>query len=89
MKATLLKVLPVKQSVNGNYYQRIEFTMADGSWAKTDVCPNYRNYARWKPVLASEPGTYLRGLRLKDNGTVDADSFPGVISKKIYEETNN
>jgi len=86
MKATLLKVLPVKRSVNGNLYQRIEFTMSDGEWAKTDVCPDFRNYARWKPIIASEPGTYIMGLRLKSKGTVDADSFPGVISKSKYEE---
>ena len=89
MKAILLKVHPVKSNINGNSFRRIEFTMDDGSWAKTDVCPNFRNYARWKPIIKADLGTHLRGLRLKTKGTVDADSFPGIISRAKYEKIHS
>ena len=89
MKATLLTVLPPKASRNGNVFQRIEFTMYDGSWAKTDVCPNFRNYRRWIPILKAKPGTYIMGLRLRKGGEVDADNFPGIIDAIQYKDDQN
>lgn len=56
--------------------------MDDNSWSKTDVCPNYRNYARWIPVIQSGPGTKVTGLVFRQKGEVNGDSFPKIIGKQ-------
>lgn len=76
MKAQVLKIHPIKISRNGNSYQRIEFTMEDGGWGKTDVCPDFLNYNKWKPVIESGIDTKLDGLVWKNEKTkqINADS---------------
>lgn len=73
------KIHPNKYSRNGNIFTRIEFIMADGSWAKTDVCPNYRNYKRWVPVIQSGVNTEVTGLTFRQKGEVNGDSYPKII----------
>jgi hypothetical protein len=54
---------------------RVYFSMKpDNTWAKMDLCPAFRNYARWKDHL--EIGATFDQLRMKDAVTVDADSYP-------------
>lgn len=88
MKATLTKIHPLKLSRNGNSFIRVEFQLEDGSWAKTDLCPTYRNYSRWTSILKQGAGVSLTNLRLKKKGEVDADSFPSIttITLKTVEE---
>lgn len=78
MKGSIIKIHPMKNSRNGNRFIRVEFRMEDKSWAKTDICPDYRNYARWKDLLRS--GVTLTGLNKKRDNEVDADSFPQLFS---------
>jgi len=73
MRGTISKIHPLKRSVNGNFFRRVEFKLEDGSWAATDLCPDFRNYARWKDFLVE--GTQLEGLELKGKSKVNADSF--------------
>ena len=56
---------------NGSEFRRVTFKMEDGSWAKTDLCPTFRNFEKWKHLL--KVGVMLSNLRLKDKKTVDAD----------------
>ena len=67
---------------------RVTFKMDDGSWAKTDVCPEYRNYRNWKLPLRSGVGTVIEGLNYRRSGEVNADS-PVSISKnqELFKET--
>lgn len=74
MIGEIIRIWSLKKSRNGNSYRRVEFKMEDNSWAKTDLCPGYRNYDRWKKYI--KVGTVLSGLILKEKGCVDADSFP-------------
>ena len=81
MKGTITKIDQPKESRNKDVvFRRVYFKMEDGSWTKTDLCSSYRNWERWKNLLTV--GILLEGLTLKDNVTVDADSFP----KKILSE---
>ena len=68
---TITKIHPPKKGKKFNAtFIRVEFDMA-GTWAKTDLVPTYKNFARWKPLLAV--GAILGGLRLRGI-EVDADS---------------
>ena len=55
--------------------------MIDGEWAKTDICPGFRNYSRWKEILKSNPGTLVKGLILKRSGEINADCAPEITSE--------
>ncbi len=72
----IIKIHPKKKSANGNIFIRVEFKNEEGTWYKTDICPDYRNYKAWKPYLNQGVGTKLKYLKLKDENTVDADSVP-------------
>jgi len=78
MRATITKIDPPKKSFNGGYFfQRIRFKLEDGKWAKTDLCPTFRNYKNWKPLLDEGVGTEIIGVRVKGGVrvmTIDADS---------------
>ena len=77
MTGEIIKILPLTKSVNGNSYIRVEFKLSNGKWAKTDICPDYRNYQRWKNII--KVGNNLDNLILKNNDTIDADSFPEIL----------
>ncbi len=70
----IIKIHPKQKSINGNAFIRVEFKDGDGVWRKTDLCPDYRNYNRWKDLLVV--GNKLTGLELKDDLTINADSMP-------------
>jgi len=55
---------------------RVTFKLEDGSWAKTDVCPEFRNYRYWKPILRAGVDTVLVGLNYRDKSKseINADS---------------
>lgn len=72
MRGTITKIHKTKRSRNGNSFIRVEFKLEDSSWAKTDLCQEYRNFQRWKNILIV--GTELLDLRLKNKMEVDADS---------------
>lgn len=87
MKATITKIHPNKYSVHGNMFTRIEFKLADGTWAKTDVCPDYRNYKGWQPVLVSGVGTELDNLKMRNKTEINADSSPVILKKPEVKYT--
>ena len=76
MIGTIKKIDSLKQSRNKlQVFYRVYFEMQNIStvkkeWAKTDVVPQFRNYPRWKNLL-------------KDDVTVDADSFPSLIKSVV------
>ena len=87
MVGELLKILTAKVSRNGNTYIRLTFKMTDGGWAKTDICPGFRNYSRWKNVLKANPATLIKGLILKRPGEINADCAPEITTEaKILTE---
>lgn len=56
---------------------RVYFTLEDGSWAKTDIVPSYRNYSYWKyPLELFQKGeeVFIDGIQLRKKQEVDADS---------------
>jgi len=85
MLAVITKILPTKQSRNGNIYQRIEFKLRNGQWVKTDLCQDYHNWKYWKDIL--QIGNILGQLELKDNQTIDADSHC-VLMERPKQQTN-
>lgn len=84
MRATITKIDKKKVSANGNKFIRVYFTLEDGKWSKTDLCPDFRNYARWKKLL--KVGNILSGIELKNNQTVNADSFPKLVILPVASE---
>ena len=54
---------------------RITFKMEDGSWAKTDVCPEYRNYMNWAGIIKAGIGTVVQGLDFRKGKEINADSL--------------
>ena len=84
MRAVITKIDTPKKSFNGGYiFQRVRFKLEDGKWAKTDLCPTFRNYKNWKPLLDLGEGTEIKGLRVKGGVrvmTIDADSDVSLYS---------
>lgn len=83
MRGTISKIHPIKRSRNGNSFVRVEFRLENGSWAKTDICPDFRNFSRWKDIL--KLGIDLTGLVLKNTTEVDADSYPIIFKEKLNQ----
>ena len=71
----------------GSTFIRITFKMEDGSWAKTDICPEYRNYIKWKGIIKAGVGTVVKGLQFRRGKEINADS-PVVICPdvKLFED---
>lgn len=81
----------MKASRNGGAFLRVYFQMKVPNlemkigepvpkkyfWAKTDLVPGYRNFARWEHLL--KPGNVVKNIFLKTENTVDADSFPELM----------
>ena len=89
MRGKITKIDQLKSSRNsGQAFTRVYFKVKRGIgdfiWAKTDIVPSFRNYARWKPFL--EVGNILDGLNLKADNTVNADSHPVLVSKAEVEK---
>jgi len=80
MRGNITKIHKLKRSRNGNSFVRVTFKLEGGDWAKTDLCPDYRNYQRWVPFLFE--GLDLDGLVMKTKNEVDADSYPHRITEK-------
>ncbi|HVJ57756.1 MAG TPA: hypothetical protein VM574_07960 [Terrimicrobiaceae bacterium] len=83
MIATITKLLEQKYG-NGAEYVRVTFAVAESigektRWAKTDLCPTYRNWHYWKDRL--EVGAQFI-VRMKDDTTVDADWRPKYLGQK-------
>jgi hypothetical protein len=76
MKATIKRIDNLKHG-NGTEFKRVYFETAAGHWAKTDLCPAFRNWPRWRDLL--EVGVILDDLVMLDDVTVDADSHPRLI----------
>ncbi len=86
MIGEVIKVHKPKKGRKGNVYVRVEFKLENGNWAKTDVCPGFRNYNRmWKRLIGWGDdliGYKLDGLKLKNEFTVDADSDISIVPEK-------
>ncbi len=82
MRGVITKIHLPKKSFNGGYYfQRIDLKLEDGRWAKTDLCPSFRNYKNWEKLL--HVGTEIKGIRVKGGVrvmTIDADSDVSLYS---------
>ena len=74
MKGKIIKIHPLKSSRTEKSFIRVEFLLDNGEWAKTDLVPSYRNYARWKPFMGID--VFVDNLKLRRKGEVDADSYP-------------
>ena len=90
MKGRVTKIDPIKTSFNGGYkFQRIRFKLEDGKFAKTDLCPTFRNYKNWKPIIDLGVGTEIAGLRIKGGVrvmTIDADSDVRIYTAPTYDQ---
>lgn len=78
MRVTITRIDNLKHG-NGADFKRIYFKTEAGDWAKADLVPTYRNYAKWKPFL--EEGIVLDNIEMKDGKTVDADSRPTLVRR--------
>ena len=82
MTGEIIKILFFKKSRNeGEIYKRIEFKLENGKWAKTDLVLGFRNYWRWKRV--AKLGNIVRNLKMKDEMTIDADSYPQLAGGRL------
>jgi hypothetical protein len=50
MRATITKIDTLKRG-NGAIFQRVYFKTESGQFAVTDLCPTFRNFTRWRPLL--------------------------------------
>lgn len=80
MKGEIKKIHPYKYSADGEPYYRVEFTLENSSWAKTDLVPSFRNYKQWTPFL--RVGVRLKGLELRRPKEINADCIPELFLPK-------
>ena len=78
MTARITKIDPMKHG-NGALYKRVYFETEKGAWAKTDLCPNMKNWSRWEALLQVD--NLVGGLTMRDEKTIDADSNPTLLFK--------
>jgi hypothetical protein len=71
MQATLVK-LEKKPSRYGGYFYYAFFKNKDGKSYYTCLYPKMRNFKKWKPLM--KEGITLKGLRIKKDRLLDADS---------------
>lgn len=85
IRATVKKIHPLKTSRNHNSFVRVEFQLENGDWVKTDLCPDYRNFARWKEILRLGVGTVVSNVQLhpKRKNEINADSFPNISHEPL------
>ena len=85
MRATVKKIHPLKTSRNHNSFIRVEFQLENGDWAKTDLCPDYRNFVRWKEMLRLGEGTVVSNVQMhpKRKNEINADSFPSISHEPL------
>lgn len=65
-------------------YYIIFFRLENGKSALTYPCSKYKNFERWKKVMAAEKGTKFSGLFFKEGykGIIDGDSEPEEIGQE-------
>ena len=82
MRGEITKIDQFHNSVNdGEVFKRIYFELDGNIWAKTDLVIGFRNFKRWDRV--ARVGNVLEGLVMKDEATVDADSWPKLVKAKV------
>jgi hypothetical protein len=86
MVGEIIEIQHRRKSINGNKFIVVIIRCEDGRARMTHICPDYRNYARWKPLL--KVGKILEGLVLKDSGTINADSFAREYFKPLGQMTD-
>lgn len=90
MKAKILNIDPLKESRAEKSFRRIYFIMEDGTWAKTDIVPAYRNFKTWKPIIQMfEQGAevFLDGVKFRSENEIDADSVVRLTTGFIIQKT--
>lgn len=70
-KIIVVSELKASRQPGGDPYYLVIFDI-DGVGAKSFICPTYRNFPAWQPVL--HVGTEVTGLTMRSQGVVDADS---------------
>lgn len=81
MKGEIIKITELKYTrSDGEPYYRVQFKMADGSFAQTDIVPSYRNFSHWKPFL--RVGVRLKDLEFIGPGKINADCIPELVLNK-------
>jgi hypothetical protein len=78
MRGKITKIHEPQTSRLEHTFIRIEFLMEDGSWAKTDVVPSYRNYRFWKMFIETGSHSFVENLEYRAKGEIDADCRPQV-----------
>src|SRR3990167_9554317 len=76
MHGKIIKIDALKESRAEKSFRRIYFLLEDGSWAKTDIVPVYRNYKNWKALISMfDLGNiiFVDGLEFRNKGEIDAD----------------
>ena len=79
---TVKKIHPSRPSRSGRInFIRVDFTLDDGTFAKTDLCPGFRNFPRWSSILSAGEGARADGLVVNRGSVnlVNADSSPRFI----------
>ena len=92
MRGKVTKIMDVKPArgrglaTYARKFIRITFKLEDGTWAKTDVCPEYRNYRLWKPIIRAGVETVLVGLKFRNQSKkeINADSIVKMDSDQSF-----
>jgi len=86
MKGKLKKIDNPRYSRNGDVqYIRLRFTLESGDFAMTDLVSSFRNFARWKPIIASGIGTVVDGLWLINKSKINADSDVRIVKETLFK----
>jgi hypothetical protein len=93
MRGKITKIMDVKPAIGrglqtyARKFIRVTFKLEDGSWAKTDVCPEYRNYYTWKPIIRAGVETVVLGLnyRNKAKKEINADSPAKIDNNQSFD----
>ena len=97
MRGKITKIMDVKPARGAGIrtyarkFIRVTFKMADGTWAKTDICPEYRNYMTWRKIIRAGVDTVLVGLKFRDKSKseINADSPARIDHDQSFDLGNS
>jgi len=61
--------------------------LSNGSYARTNLVPTFRNFKNWKEIIKYGKGTIVDNIELKGDILIDADSKPRIILKPLKQES--
>ncbi len=81
MRLKIIKIIDYKKSATEGVYLTVEMKdLETGKFYMTYLCPDYRNFKKWRKVAKVGKHIYLDNPLIKNENIIDADNIPILIN---------